>query len=62
MDYQKVKEIAHNLRVLAESLEDAIKEDVSSYTKNRTSYIKDRKSESYSVSTASYDEIFEDSE
>ena len=55
MNYQKVKEIAHNLRVLAESLEDAIKEDASTYTRDRTS-------ESYSVSTASYDEIFEDSE
>ena len=31
MNYQKVKLIAHNLKLLAESLEDAIKEDVNAY-------------------------------
>ena len=31
MNYQKVKLIAHNLKLLAESLEDAIKEDVDAY-------------------------------
>ena len=31
MNYDKVKLIAHNLKLLAESLEDAIKEDVDAY-------------------------------
>ncbi len=31
MNYQKVKLIAHNLKLLAQSLEDAIKEDVDAY-------------------------------
>lgn len=31
MNYQKVKAIAHNLKLLAQSLEDAIKEDVDAY-------------------------------
>ncbi len=33
MDIQKVKAIAHNLKLLAQSLEDAIKEDVEAYNK-----------------------------
>lgn len=32
MNYDKVKLIAHNLKLLAQSLEDAIKEDPDSYT------------------------------
>jgi hypothetical protein len=32
MNYDKVKIIAHNLKLLAQSLEDAIKEDPDSYT------------------------------
>ena len=32
MNYEKVKLIAHNLKLLAQSLEDAIKEDAESYT------------------------------
>ena len=32
MNYDKVKLIAHNLKLLAQSLEDAIKEDAESYT------------------------------
>tara|TARA_B100000287_G_scaffold406847_1_gene431694 strand:- start:293 stop:475 length:183 start_codon:yes stop_codon:yes gene_type:complete len=32
MNYNKVKAIAHNLKLLAQSLEDAIKEDVDAYT------------------------------
>jgi|TARA_B100001996_G_scaffold285565_1_gene225849 hypothetical protein len=35
MNYNKVKAIAHNLKLLAQSLEDAIKEDVDSYNKGR---------------------------
>ncbi|AOV61655.1 hypothetical protein BOW92_gp062 [Synechococcus phage S-WAM1] len=35
MNYEKVKLIAHNLKLLAESLEDAIKEDPDAY---RTPY------------------------
>ena len=31
MNYEKVKLIAHNLKLLAESLEDAIKEDPTKY-------------------------------
>ena len=31
MNYQKVKAIAHNLKLLAQSLEDAIKEDPDAY-------------------------------
>ena len=31
MNYNKVKAIAHNLKLLAQSLEDAIKEDVDAY-------------------------------
>ncbi len=33
MNYQKVKMIAHNLKLLAQSLEDAIKEDVDAYNR-----------------------------
>jgi len=33
MNYEKVKMIAHNLKLLAQSLEDAIKEDPQSYLK-----------------------------
>ncbi|UNH61241.1 hypothetical protein SSZBM1_124 [Synechococcus phage S-SZBM1] len=33
MNYEKVKLIAHNLKLLAQSLEDAIKEDAESYMK-----------------------------
>lgn len=32
MNYDKVKLIAHNLKLLAQSLEDAIKEDPEAYT------------------------------
>ena len=32
MNYDKVKLIAHNLKLLAQSLEDAIKENPESYT------------------------------
>lgn len=32
MNYEKVKMIAHNLKLLAASLEDAIKEDPEAYT------------------------------
>tara|TARA_B100000287_G_scaffold43829_1_gene39438 strand:+ start:3120 stop:3287 length:168 start_codon:yes stop_codon:yes gene_type:complete len=35
MNYNKVKAIAHNLKLLAQSLEDAIKEDVSAYQTDR---------------------------
>ena len=41
MNVDKVKLIAHNLKLLAESLEDAIKEDPDSYLKsdiNQTPY------------------------
>lgn len=31
MNYEKVKAIAHNLKLLAQSLEDAIKEDATAY-------------------------------
>jgi len=31
MNYEKVKLIAHNLKLLAQSLEDAIKEDADKY-------------------------------
>ena len=34
MNVDKVKLIAHNLKLLAESLEDAIKEDADSYLKS----------------------------
>ena len=34
MNVDKVKLIAHNLKLLAESLEDAIKEDTESYLKS----------------------------
>ena len=36
MNVEKVKLIAHNLKLLAESLEDAIKEDAESYLKSDT--------------------------
>jgi hypothetical protein len=36
MNYEKVKLIAHNLKLLAESLEDAIKEDPDKYLQRET--------------------------
>lgn len=36
MNYEKVKLIAHNLKLLAASLEDAIKEDPSKYLQSPT--------------------------
>jgi hypothetical protein len=37
MNYEKVKLIAHNLKLLAQSLEDAIKEDPDKYLQGRDS-------------------------
>jgi len=36
MNYEKVKLIAHNLKLLAQSLEDAIKEDPDKYLQRET--------------------------
>ena len=35
MNYEKVKMIAHNLKLLAQSLEDAIKEDPDKYLERK---------------------------